>query len=68
MSQSKNELLVENFNLKYPVGSEVIVTLDDRSTVKTKTTYRAYLMCGVPVVGLEDISGAYALERVKGAK
>ena len=66
MAKTKAELQAENFNLKNPVGSEVVVTLDDKSKFKTTTNYKAYVMCGVAVVGIEGISGCYSLDRVKG--
>lgn len=66
---TKNELLVENFNLKNPVGAKVIVTKDDGSKQETITTSEAYILGGhTPVIHMEGIRGCYALDRVKAAQ
>lgn len=68
MSMAKNDLKVENWNLKFPVGSRVIVTKDDKSQLETYTTSEAYVLSGhTPVIHLSGVSGCYLLDRVKGA-
>lgn len=71
---TKNDLLVENWNLKHPVGARVIVTLDRRDDngrpiqKETVTTSEAYVLSGhTPVVHLDGVSGCYRLDRVKAA-
>lgn len=59
-------LQVENWNLKNPVGTAVVVTKDDRKTVETVTTSEAYVMGGhSAVVHLRDVRGCYMLDRVR---
>ena len=61
-------LLVENFNLKYPVGTEVVVKRDSGEKLRTKTRSAAWMLSGhTPVIMVEGISGAYALDRVRKA-
>jgi hypothetical protein len=51
-----------------PVGSEVIVTKDDGSEVRTKTRSGPELMGGhSAVIWLEGVSGCYHLKRVRKA-
>lgn len=59
-------LQVENWNLKHPIGAGVVVTKDQGERVETVTTSEAYVMGGhSAVIHLRDISGCYALGRVK---
>lgn len=61
-----NEKLVREWNEKYPVGTPVIVTKDDRTEIKTVTTHEATMLGGhTAVAWLKDISGCYDLERVR---
>jgi len=63
--QQNNELKVENWNLKHPVGSKVIVTKDGGEVVESTTTSPAEMLGGhTPVIWLEGFSGAYLLDRV----
>ena len=51
-----------------PVGTEVVVTKDDGTEVRTKTESEAYLMGGhSAVIMLTGIRGCYALGRVRRA-
>lgn len=70
----KNKLIerfeaeVEKFNAAYPVGTKVIVTKDDGSTIESVLTREAEMLGGhTPVACVKDISGAYLLERIKAA-
>ncbi len=66
MRTANNYLTVENWNLKHPVGTKVILTKDDKSTVETATRSQAELLGGhTPVIWLEGMSGCWALSRVK---
>lgn len=56
---------VETWEDQYPLGCEVIVTKDDGTEVRTRTRSTPFVLGGVPVVSLEDVSGPYALERVR---
>lgn len=61
-----HEKLVREWNEKYPVGTPVIVTKDDKTEVRTVTTHEATMLGGhTAVVWLNGISGCYALERVR---
>lgn len=60
------EKLVREWNEKYPVGTPVIVTKDDETEVRTVTVHEATMLGGhTAVAWLKDISGCYALERVR---
>jgi hypothetical protein len=55
---------VEDWNSKVPIGSKVIVKLDDGTQKETETRSAAYICdAGVPVIFLKDISGFYLLNR-----
>jgi len=57
---------VLNWNERYPVGTDVIVTKDDGSEVATKTRSSAEILSGhTPVIWLQGIRGCYILERVR---
>lgn len=63
--KTKNDLIIENFNLKYPVGTDVTVKKDNGEIIHTKTRSEADLLGGhTPVIWLDGISGCYALSRV----
>jgi hypothetical protein len=49
----------------YPIGTDVIVTLDDGTERQTKTRSRTSVVGGVQVIWLEGISGCYMLSRVR---
>lgn len=54
------------FNVRYPVGSLVIVNKDDGSKVTTRVRYPAKIVGDSPAVWLEDILGCYKMDRVEG--
>lgn len=63
-AQAQND--VDDWNRKYPPGTEVTLRKDDGSTVDTRTTTNAQLLGGhSPVVWLFGFSGCWALHRVK---
>jgi len=60
------EKLVREWNEKYPVGTHVIVTLDDKREIGTETVHEATMLGGhTAVAWLKDIRGCYSLERVR---
>jgi hypothetical protein len=60
----KQQAKVDAWNAANPIGIEVLVRLDDGSTLKTKTRAPASLLGGhTAVAWLEDISGCYLLDR-----
>lgn len=63
MKQTKNSLIVENWNLKHPVGTLVKLRMDNGITKITKTRSEAYLCnAGYPVAFFEDVRGYYLIE------
>ena len=74
MSRKKQETqvdLVYEWNKNFEIGTEVIVTKDDGSKVSTKTISQAYMLGAsgtypghTAVIMLDEISGAYELDRV----
>ena len=65
-SKRELELEVENWNLKYPIGTKVTVTFDDGSWRETTTTSLARILSGhTPVIFLDGVSGCYLLSRVR---
>lgn len=65
MNTKENNQKIALFNRTVPVGSKVIVTLDDESERETTTTSEAWVLGGhTPVVLLDGIAGAYMLSRV----
>ena len=63
---NKNQLLVENWNLKYPVGTPVFYQrVKGGQKYPSKTESAAYISdSGTPVIFLEGVSGYYALSHV----
>jgi hypothetical protein len=60
--------LVQDWNIMYPIGIEVVVTADDESEYKTKTRSGAWLLGDkTAVIQLEGRGGYYALERIREA-
>lgn len=58
-------LQVENWNLKHPIGTAVVVLLDSGERGATVTTGEAYVLGGhSAVVGIAGVSGCYLLDRV----
>ena len=56
---------IEEFNSKHPVGSHVTVIKDRGEKLKTTIRYPAEILSGhTAVIWLNDISGAYMLNRV----
>jgi hypothetical protein len=65
MSKKMAALLVENWNLKHPVGAIVKLKLDNGTEKITKTRSEAYVCdAGYPVCFFEGVRGYYLLERV----
>ncbi len=65
-SKQVQELQVENWNLKHPVGTEVTVELDSGEIRATKTRSKAQMLSGhTAVIWLEGITGCYLLSRVR---
>lgn len=64
-----NESVVQEWNEKYPPGTEVELTNDDGDIERTKTRSIAWLLgSGTPVVMVEGRRGGYLLERIKPLK
>lgn len=63
LTKKQAEDLVAKWN-KVPQGTRVVVRRDDRSETHTKIRSKAWLVGGVPVILVDGISGAYALERI----
>ena len=61
---------VDEFNLRFPVGSEVMLKKDGvPEPVRTKTRSEAFVMCGhSAVVFLEGVSGCYLISHVSEVK
>lgn len=61
---TKAELLVENWNLKHPVGTPVFLLKDGGQRIATKTRSEAEVSAsGHAVCWFEGVSGHYLLER-----
>ena len=57
---------IENFNLKYPVGTSVTVRKDNGALHTGNTRTEAYICeSGYPVIFVTGISGYYLLDRVE---
>ncbi len=64
--QKMAELQVENWNLKYPIGTAVTLSMDCGLKLDTKTRSEAYIAdCGIPVAFFENVSDYYLLDRAK---
>jgi len=63
--ESIDEKMVREWNEKYPIKTLVTVTKDDSTEIYSQTTSIARIMCGCAVIHVKDISGCYALDRVK---
>ena len=66
--------LMEDWNKNHSVGTDVIVTKDDKTKVATKTRSNAWMLGATgdypghtAVILLDGISGGYSLERVRPA-
>ena len=58
--------LVKQWNATYPLGTEVIVTLDSGAEKLTQTRSEAWLLGGhTAVVMVDGIAGCYALQRCR---
>ena len=72
-NQEKKQLqLMGDWNTNHSVGTDVIVTKDDRTEVTTKTRSAAWMLGATgdypghtAVILLDGISGGYSLERVR---
>jgi hypothetical protein len=63
-----NQMNAEDFNKKFPIGSDVIYTDDFGNEHKTKTRSDAWTLgSGHAVVCLEGRSGGYDINRIKAA-
>lgn len=61
-SKQTLELIVENFNLKFPVGTPVTLRKDS-GMVETVVQSEAYMLGGhSPVAQFAGVSGAYSIE------
>jgi hypothetical protein len=59
------ELEVENWNLKHPVGTQVVVRKDGGDLHEGKTLTKAEILGGhSAVIWVEGIRGCYLLDRV----
>ena len=57
---------VEKFNADNPVGTKVVVIMDDESRQETMTRSEAWVLCDhTAVVQLDGMAGCYLLDRVK---
>lgn len=57
---------VERWNATHPVGTPVVLRLDNGKDFATKTRSRAEILSGhTPVIWLEGVRGCYILERVR---
>lgn len=66
----KNQLLVENWNLKFPIGTPVLYQkIKGGQQYQSTTDSEAFVSAsGEPVIMLAGVSGYYALSHVKPAK
>ncbi len=61
-----NESVVQEWNERYPPGTDVLLTNDDGEVEETKTRSIAWLLgSGHSVVSVEGRTGGYLLERIK---
>jgi hypothetical protein len=68
LSTQVQELQVENWNLKRPVGTKVTVHLDSGEARETTTRSKAEMLSGhTAVVWLDGVAGCYLLSRVEAA-
>lgn len=62
----RQEKLVREWNGKYPVGTQVIVKMDDETEVRTETVNEATMLGGhTAVAWLKGFSSCYLLDRVR---
>lgn len=62
----QQQKLVDAWNSKHPVGTTVIVRLDDGDEEETTTRHEAQLLGGhTAVIWLVGVSGAYSLDCVR---
>jgi hypothetical protein len=55
-------------SFKYPIGTPVIVAMDDGREIKTTTRSVPGVVGGCAVIWLEGIGGCYLLSRVSAAQ
>lgn len=58
------DIVVNEWNERNPIGTEVTVVLDDGSVKQTKTRSEAWIVSGTPVVMVEGIQGSCLLSRI----
>lgn len=63
--QAEADRSIADWNAAHPIGTEVWVTLDDKSKLRTRTRSVAWRICDHASVMVEGISGGYLLERVR---
>ena len=57
----------DDFNEKYPVGTEVLLKRDFGPVIKIRVQHEAYVLSGHSAVAFfEGISGCYAISSVQG--
>lgn len=67
-TQDQLQKQIDNFNQKYKVSDKVKIEKDNGNIEIVTVKHEATIMGGHTAVGwFEQISGAYLLERVKGA-
>jgi hypothetical protein len=69
MASNKSDIsqlqeIVEAFNKKNPIGSEVAVKLDSGKTMITKVRAPAQILCGSIVAWFDGITGCYSISNV----
>ena len=63
--QKKIEKIVEDWNTHCPVGTRILVRMDDGSPLKSSTRSEAWIKAGsTPLIQVVGITGSLLLERV----
>lgn len=63
---AQEQRIVDMWNRTTPVGTDVILTLDNGTEVRTKTRSKAWVMGGhTSVVSVEGRAGGYDIDRVR---
>jgi len=67
-SQKQLQAQIDKFNAECPVGSDIILTMDDGATIETTVRHEATIIGGHSAVGWFDgITGCYMLDRARRA-
>ncbi|HEY6950146.1 MAG TPA: hypothetical protein VI146_06010 [Nitrososphaeraceae archaeon] len=65
-NQKELQKKVDEFNIKYPVGTDVYLTKDNGEIMQTKVKYPASVMGNHSAIGwFENVIGCYSLDRIK---